>query len=705
MVMDLIHNILPTIEHLRVGGYWIGFFAAFLETTIGIGLILPGSTIILFLGALSARGHFDLGDLIWFAVFGAIIGDNLNYYLGKRYGNRWLKNGFWLLKPSHIGRAKYFMDTHGAKSIFLGRFIPSVKEVVPFIAGAVKMNRKTFMFWNVLGAIGWGFEWVLAGYIFAQSLNLAEFWLSRAGLFLALLIIFGGVFYFFKWLVIRQGKLFLTIAASLCRSIKEAVIKNERMLLWMQKHPRSISFLKARFDTTLFSGLSLTILTLAFVYILALFAGITEDLITADPIVAADIRIANLFFALRTEGLTHVFTWITLLGKSQIILGFMAIAVALLWLWRKKDYTLPLLIAVVGGQTFTYLGKLAFHRARPEMALYAEHSFSFPSGHATIAVGFYGFLGYLFIRFVQSWNRKVNIFFATILLILAIGFSRVYLGEHYISDVWSGYLVGAMWLIIAVSFPEWLRHKNGGDPSLSPVAGARLISLALVLIGILFYAGFSINYHPPLASAPSKSAVVVSQITDIFTIEQMKYTETLTGDRQEPINYIFVAKNDRQLAAVLQQAGWISTDKAGISSFIRAVKALILETSYPSAPIAPSFWNAEIQHISFAKIPGPNWLRNARHVKIWRTKFLLKNGAKIYVGMVNANYGFKWCIIPKISPDLDTQRDLLNQDLILTGKIESQAKVQLVKPLIGKNFIGDQFFTDGKAYIISLKDL
>jgi undecaprenyl-diphosphatase len=73
--------------------------------------------------------------------------------------------------------------------------------------------------------------------------------------------------------------------------------------------------------------------------------------------------------------------------------------------------------------------------------------------------------------------------------------------------------------------------------------------------------------------------------------------------------------------------------------------------------------------------------------------------------MVNANYGFKWCIIPKISPDLDTQRDLLNQDLILTGKIESQAKVQLVKPLIGKNFIGDQFFTDGKAYIISLKDL
>ena len=146
--MDFIHNILPAVEHLHVGGYWIAFFVALLETTIGIGLILPGSTVILFLGALSAQGHFDVGDLIWFAVSGAIIGDNLNYHLGKRYGNRWLKRGFWLLKPNHIEKAKYFMDAHGAKSIFLGRFIPSVKEVVPFIAGVVKMNRKTFMFWN-----------------------------------------------------------------------------------------------------------------------------------------------------------------------------------------------------------------------------------------------------------------------------------------------------------------------------------------------------------------------------------------------------------------------------------------------------------------------------------------------------------------------------------------------------------------------------
>jgi membrane protein DedA with SNARE-associated domain/membrane-associated phospholipid phosphatase len=703
MINDLINHILPSIEHVSAGGYWIAFFAALLETTFGIGLILPGSTIILFLGALSARGYLDIGDLIWFSVLGAIIGDNVNYYLGRKYGTKWLEKGFWFLKSNHIKKARNFMDTHGAKSVFLGRFIPSVKEVVPFIAGSLKMNKRTFMLWNVLGAAGWGFEWVLAGYIFAQSLNLAELWLSRAGLFFAFLIILIGILYFFKWLIIRKGKQFLIISISLWQSVKEAVINNEHVVLWMQKHPRSISFLKARFDTTLFSGLTLSIFTLAFVYVLALFAGVVEDLITSDPIVAVDIRIANLFFLFRTDGLTNIFTWITLLGKSQVILVFIFISVAVLWLWQKKYYILPLFIAVTGSEAFTYLGKLAFHRPRPEMAVYAEHSFSFPSGHVTIAVAFYGFVGYLLMRFVQNWNRKVNIFFTTILIIIAIGFSRVYLGVHYISDVWSGYLVGAIWLIIAISFSEWLEYQGKSGNSIPPVRGARPISFVLVTIAILFYAVFSINYHPPLASVPSNRAVVVSKSTDIFTNEQMKYTETLTGDKQEPINYIFLARNDSHLVATLQQAGWILTDKADISSFIKAVQALILKTPHPSAPISPSFWNSKIQDLSFAKVPGTNWLSNAHHVKIWRTNFLLRNGNNVYVGLVNANNGFKWGIIAKIAPDLDTERELLYLDLNRTGKIESHLKAQLVKPLIGKNFIGDQFFTDGKVYIISVQ--
>ena len=76
-MMDIIGNLLPDPAHFYVTGYWIAFFAALVETTIGIGLIIPGSTIILILGALSARGSFDAYDLIWFAATGAILGDNI----------------------------------------------------------------------------------------------------------------------------------------------------------------------------------------------------------------------------------------------------------------------------------------------------------------------------------------------------------------------------------------------------------------------------------------------------------------------------------------------------------------------------------------------------------------------------------------------------------------------------------------------------
>jgi undecaprenyl-diphosphatase len=338
------------------------------------------------------------------------------------------------------------------------------------------------------------------------------------------------------------------------------------------------------------------------------------------------------------------------------------------------------------------------------VALYAEHSFSFPSGHATIAVAFYGFAGYIVARVTRSWNRKVNIFFATVILISAIGFSRIYLGVHYVSDVWSGYLVGAMWVIIAIALSEWLERKLKEDRAISPVAGARPISLVFAFIAIVFYAGFAFHYHPSPAAAKSISAVVVAQGTDIFTSDRLKYTETLTGAKQEPLNFIFLAKNDGRLIAALQQAGWTLTDKPEISSFSKAVKDLVLKKPHPSAPIAPSFWQDRIQDMSFAKVPGPNWLSNARHVKIWRTHFLLKNGDRLYVGMANANLGFKWGVVPKVNPDLDAARESLYQDLMRTGKTAGHRKIQLVRPQIGKNFVGNRFFTDGKAYIISLAE-
>ena len=189
-MIDLVNNLINfSSNNFHTLSYWIVFFAALLETIIIIGLFLPGSTVVLILGAFSAKGYASIQFLFIFATLGAILGDNINYYIGKKYGSKWLKNGFWILNEKHFLKAQKFFDKHGSKSVFFGRFVPSIKEIVPLIAGILEMNKKKFFLWNVLGAIGWGIEWLLMGYIFGQSFDLAKNWILKIGLVSVILLI------------------------------------------------------------------------------------------------------------------------------------------------------------------------------------------------------------------------------------------------------------------------------------------------------------------------------------------------------------------------------------------------------------------------------------------------------------------------------------------------------------------------------------
>lgn len=204
--MEFVQSLLPTIEHFHIAGYWIAFAAALLETIIGVGLFLPGSTTILFLGTLAGKGYFDLGDLLWFAAVGAIIGDNINYFIGRKYGAKILEKGFWFLEASHFKKGENFFKQYGTKSVFIGRFVPSLKEAIPLIAGIFRMRRSSFMLWNVLGAVGWSFIWVLPGYFFAYSINLAETWATRVSLFLVVIATILIILYSMKFLFTKKLK-------------------------------------------------------------------------------------------------------------------------------------------------------------------------------------------------------------------------------------------------------------------------------------------------------------------------------------------------------------------------------------------------------------------------------------------------------------------------------------------------------------------
>ncbi len=186
---SLISNLVDSVAQMGVGIYFVVFFAAFSETVLGLGLIIPGSTIILAISALSTDEHISIWFIIILASLAAIIGDNINYFLGHRYGKKWISEDSWILTPTNYERGNRFFKSHGAKSVFFGRFVPAIKEIIPFIAGISNMDKRRFYLYNILGGIGWSLQWTGIGYFFGYSISTAQSWIHRIELIVVFLII------------------------------------------------------------------------------------------------------------------------------------------------------------------------------------------------------------------------------------------------------------------------------------------------------------------------------------------------------------------------------------------------------------------------------------------------------------------------------------------------------------------------------------
>ncbi|MFH0815093.1 MAG: phosphatase PAP2 family protein [Candidatus Falkowbacteria bacterium] len=175
-----------------------------------------------------------------------------------------------------------------------------------------------------------------------------------------------------------------------------------------------------------------------------------------QTIVDLDVFIMNLIVDLWMPAIIKTFAFVTFLGGWKIVCAFLIITSAFFIFYKKQNYIFPLLVGAGGTELTVYLAKIIFHRARPDVMLVLEDSFAFPSGHAAISVAFYGFIAFVLIKHSKRLWQKIVAASICLILIVLIGFSRLYLGAHYFSDVVFGYFIGSLWLCIAiyVSFPK-----------------------------------------------------------------------------------------------------------------------------------------------------------------------------------------------------------------------------------------------------------
>jgi membrane-associated protein len=163
--LDLLHQIYDVKTLIAWGGLVLICAIVFVETGLLFGFFLPGDSLLVTAGILAAADVLSLWQLLLFVPLCAIAGDQLNYYMGRKAGDfLYQRPDSVLFKKKYLLRAHEFYEKYGAKTIVLARFVPIVRTFAPAVAGAAKMNYKTFVSYNVFGGILWVFLTVLGGY-------------------------------------------------------------------------------------------------------------------------------------------------------------------------------------------------------------------------------------------------------------------------------------------------------------------------------------------------------------------------------------------------------------------------------------------------------------------------------------------------------------------------------------------------------------
>jgi len=170
-------------------GYFVVFFGVLLENA---GIPVPGETILLAGAALARFGHLSLPAVVVIAIAGAVIGDNIGFAIGRRGGRVLLDRLGPMFGLTHARLAQFdaFFARHGAKTVFIARFVTGLRVVGAVMAGASTLPWSRFLLFNVAGALAWATTFGAVGYLLGYSWEAIEQWIGHLGL--ALLFVLGA---------------------------------------------------------------------------------------------------------------------------------------------------------------------------------------------------------------------------------------------------------------------------------------------------------------------------------------------------------------------------------------------------------------------------------------------------------------------------------------------------------------------------------
>ncbi len=424
--------------------YLVVAVLAALEASAFVGLFIPGELALLTGGYIAHQGNASLGLMMGVAVAGAIAGDSLGYEIGRRFGPA--------LQASRLGRkvgaerwerAEAYLEAKGGRAIFAGRFVGVLRALVPAVAGATQMPYRRFLAWNALGAIIWAPGTVLAGYLAGSSYRRVERYAGPAGLvLLGAVVAVASVVFTTRWIARHPDQV---------RGLATRQLARPRVASLTGRYRSQLAFLGDRFRPGNALGLALTAQLAVLAAAGWAFGSLLQDVLGGDDATRVDLPVVRYLADHRTAWLTTTMRDLTWLGSTVVLVPFVLI-VGLASRRRTRSWaTMAQLALGLGGAIALYdLIKPLVGRPRPHVGqlVTTGTGYAFPSGHATQTAAVAVTLAALGAASTGSWTRKVTIWSAAALVCLLVGFSRIYLGVHWPTDVLASFALGALWAAI-----------------------------------------------------------------------------------------------------------------------------------------------------------------------------------------------------------------------------------------------------------------
>ncbi|MHB1349738.1 MAG: bifunctional DedA family/phosphatase PAP2 family protein [Desulfobulbaceae bacterium] len=612
-----LNTLLAFITHHSGLAYSLIFLISLSESLALVGLLVPGTVIMFGVGAIVATGSLSLFPVLLMAMIGAIAGDGISYWLGHHYKERLVNIWPFSRYPGMLTKGEAFFHRHGGKSVLFGRFVGPVRPVIPVVAGMLGMRPVRFSVVNILSAVGWALVYILPGVFFGASLALAGTVSTRLAVFV---LIFVAGIWSLIWISRKTLSLLDRKGPAVFATLKQWTTTESlhlRTIVRPVKRLLALLIFREQGEELLFAFLTLLLFAAGWG-----FLGVLQDVLAKDPLVVADQAVYHFLQSLRTPWADNAFVAVTELGDSFVNIALFCTVLLVLVVKRCHRAAAFWALTVLGGLLAVQVLKWTIHLPRPVSIYGGASAFSFPSGHTTMSVVLYGFLAVLIVRQIgAAW--RWGLVSSVVLIAFIIGFSRLYLGAHWLSDVLGGYFIGTSWTaIVGIAY---LKKADKTVPK-------RL--LAGAVMGIIVIAGGwhvsqqhkkDLSFYAPRHTM--QTMALASWLTDGWR-DLPAYRIDLAGEREQPLTIQWVGSTD-ELTRYLLSKQWQTPSPLDLKDLLRM---LAPDTPIGELPVLSRLHNGRIDVVRLVQPVDEThrWV-----LRLWPTDLKIsENGAPVFEGTI-----------------------------------------------------------------------